>query len=269
LEYEEYKIMYEAEDTHWWYRGMRGVMLRLLNLKSNPTRQPSILDAGCGTGGNLHALELAGYRNLSGFDLSPIALSFCRERGLTDVRQGSITDIPFDADTFDIIVSCDVVTDAGTDNEMTALAELNRVLKPGGRLFLNLPAFGFLRSEHDRATDVARRVTAGEIKLKLQQAGFRIKRATYWDMFLFPIVVAVRLFRRERPEDLGNPARSDIVLPRAPFNFALTTVVRLEGLMLNYINLPIGSSVAVVAVKPHPGAAGSRAAQSGPGGGAA
>jgi SAM-dependent methyltransferase len=250
LEYEEYKIMYEAEDTHWWYRGMRGVMFGLLNLKQNPSRQPRILDAGCGTGGNLHALEVAGYHNLSGFDLSPIALEFCRKRGLTDVRQGSITDIPFGDDSFDIVVSCDVVTDAGTDNEMTALAELFRVLKPGGRLFLNLPAFSFLRSEHDRATDVARRVTLGEIKHKLGQAGFLTRRATYWDMFLFPIVVVVRLFRRERPEDLGNPARSDIVLPRAPFNLALTTVVQLERALLHYVNLPVGSSVAVVAVKP-------------------
>jgi len=250
LEYEEYKIMYEAEDTHWWYRGMRGVMFRLLSLSKRPSRQPRILDAGCGTGGNLYALERAGYTDLSGFDLSPIALEFCHKRGLDHVRQGSITDIPFDSDTFDIIVSCDVVTDAGTDNEMTALHELYRVLRPGGRLFLNLPAFSFLRSEHDRATDVARRVTVPEIKRKLTQAGFRMRRSTYWDMFLFPVVVAVRLLRRERPEDLSNPARSDIVLPPAPVNVALTLCVRLEDLLLKQVNLPFGSSVAVVAVKP-------------------
>jgi SAM-dependent methyltransferase len=250
LEFEEYKIMYEAEDTHWWYRGMRGVMFSLLELKERPTRQLGILDAGCGTGGNLHALAGAGYTDLAGFDLSPIALEFCRKRGLENVKQGSITDIPYEEGTFDIVVSCDVVTDAGTDNEMTALAELFRVLKPGGRLFLNLPAFGFLRSEHDRATDVARRVTRPEIKQKLRQVGFHVKRTTYWDMFLFPVVVLVRLLRRERPDDLTNPARSDIVLPPAPVNLALTVCVKAEQLLLRLIDLPVGSSVAVVAVKP-------------------
>src|SRR5438067_8293474 len=104
--------MYEAEDTHWWYRGMRGVMFSLLDLKERPARQPHILDAGCGTGGNLHALAQSGYTNLAGFDLSPIALEFCRKRGLDNVKQGSITDIPYEEGTFDIVVSCDVVTDA-------------------------------------------------------------------------------------------------------------------------------------------------------------
>lgn len=250
MEFAEYKIMYEAEDTHWWYRGMRGVMFRLLKLRKNPTRQPIILDAGCGTGGNLHALDEAGYENLSGFDLSPIALSFCRERGLDHVRQGSITEIPFDANSFDIVVSCDVVTDAGNENEMRALGELYRVLKPGGRLFLNLPAFGFLRSEHDRATDVARRVTRPEIVGKLAEVGFIVRRATYWNLILFPVVVAVRILRRENPEDLDAPARSDIVLPPAPINTLLTLCVLIEYRLLRFVNLPLGSSVAVVASKP-------------------
>jgi SAM-dependent methyltransferase len=250
VEFEEYKIMYEAEDAHWWYRGMRGVMFEMLGLKRNSPRQPSIIDAGCGTGGNLQSLELAGYHDLHGFDLSPIALEFCHKRGLQNVRQGSITDIPFDSDSFDIAYSCDVVTDAGTENEMTALGELYRVLKPGGRLFLNLPAFGFLRSEHDRATAIARRVTRPEIERKLAQVGFRVKRATYWNMLLFPVVVAVRLLRRERPNDLSSPARSDIVLPSPPVNFALSMCTHLEQLLLRVTNLPFGSSVAVVAIKP-------------------
>jgi SAM-dependent methyltransferase len=250
VEFEEYKIMYEAEDTHWWYRGMRGVMFEMLGLRRDPLRQPAIVDAGCGTGGNLHALDSAGYRNIFGFDLSPIALEFCQMRGLRDVRQGSITNIPFDSDTFDIAYSCDVVSDAGTDNEMAALNELYRVLKPGGRLFLNLPAFGFLRSEHDRATDIARRVTRNEIERKLVQVGFRVRRATYWNTLLFPVVVAVRLIRRERPNDLASPARSDIVLPSPPLNFALTMCMGMEHFLLRLFNLPFGSSVSVVAIKP-------------------
>jgi SAM-dependent methyltransferase len=242
--------MYEAEDTHWWYRGMRGVMFAMLGLDRAHARTLHILDAGCGTGGNLHALEKAGYHNIEGFDLSPIALEFCRKRGLANVRPGSITGIPFPDNSFDLVISCDVVTDAGTDNEMTALHELFRVLRPGGRLFLNLPTYSFLRSEHDRAVDVARRVTRREIDAKLRQAGFSVRRATYWNTLLFPVVVAVRLLRRERPQDLDDPARSDIVLPAPPINAFLTFCVRSERQLLRFIDLPFGSSVGVVALKP-------------------
>ena len=250
MEYEEYRIMYEAEDTHWWYRGMRGVMSTLLGLGKAQGKGARILDAGCGTGGNLHALDVRGFRNLEGFDLSPVALEFCHRRRLHSVRPGSITDIPFEDGSFDLVISCDVVTDAGTENEMRALRELLRVLKPGGRLFLNLPAYSFLRSEHDRATAVARRVTKREITGKLRQAGFHVKRATYWNMLLFPVVVAVRLLRREKEGDLDDPARSDIVLPPAPVNLFLSACVGLEHLLLRVLNLPFGSSVAVVAIKP-------------------
>ncbi|HET9495710.1 MAG TPA: methyltransferase domain-containing protein [Chloroflexia bacterium] len=250
MEYAEYKIMYEAEDTHWWYRGMRGSMFALLRLHADHKRELTILDAGCGTGGTLNALRKAKYSRLEGFDLNPIALEFCHKRGLDHVRLGSITDIPYPDDTFDIVISCDVVTDAGTDNEGAALRELYRVLRPGGRLFLNLPAFAFLRSEHDRATDVARRVTRREITARLEGAGFVVKRASYWNMFLFPVVVAVRLLRREAEDEKEDPARSDIVLPSGPVNTVLSALVRFEAKLMRYVNLPFGSSVVTLAAKP-------------------
>lgn len=250
MEFEEYKIMYEAEDTHWWYRGLRGVMFNLLQLDRAKGRALKILDAGCGTGGNLNALRLAGQTKAVGFDLSNVALGFCKQRGLDNVRHGSITDVPFPEDSFDIAISCDVLNDAGNEDETVALRELYRVLKPGGKLFLNLPAFSFLRSEHDRATSVAHRYTKGEISRKLGAAGFIVKRVTYWNMLLFPIVVSVRLLSREKPEDLHNPARSDIVLPPPLVNNILSGFEWIEHHLLRYIDLPIGSSVAVVARKP-------------------
>ena len=169
------------------------------------------------------------------------------------MREGSITAIPFAENSFDIIISCDVVTDAGTDNEMMAFEELYRVLKPGGRLFLNLPAHEFLRSEHDRAVAVARRVTRSEVVRKLGRVGYRVRRATYWNAFLFPVVAAVRILRREDAKDLQSTARSDIVVPFAPVNALLSGVVWLERVVLRFVNLPFGSSVAVVAVKPRAG----------------
>ena len=135
MEFEEFKIMYQAEDTHWWYRGLRGVMFRLLGLRNPRRRCMQILDAGCGTGGTLQALQDAGFTRTEGFDLSKVALEFCNMRGLNGMKRGSITDIPFGDCSFDVVISCDVLNDVGTPNEQKALTELYRVLKPRGYLF--------------------------------------------------------------------------------------------------------------------------------------
>jgi SAM-dependent methyltransferase len=249
LEFEEFRIMYEAEDTHCWYRGLRGVLFLLAGLNEPRAKDRKILDAGCGTGGTLNALRSAGFQNLEGFDINPPALHFCKERGLSHVRIGSITDIPFDSDSFDLVISNDVLNDAGTPNEAAALTEIFRVLKPGGRVFLNLPAFNFLRGEHDIATDVARRYTKKEISRQLRQAGFRVKRVTYWNMLLFPVLALLRVFRRDTRTDTKS-ARSDIVLPPRIINDALTLIFKLELRLIRLFDLPFGSSVAVVGVKP-------------------
>lgn len=250
MEFEEYRIMHDAEDVHWWYHGLRGVMYTMLGLDRPHAGQPLILDAGCGTGGTLRKLQQSGFNNTLGFDYSADALHFCKERGLDNVCQGSLMGIPFPSNTFSIVISCDVVNDGGLPDEMLALREMYRVLKPGGRVFLNLPAYTFLRGEHDMATSVVRRYTAGSISRKLEQAGFRVRQATHWNMFLFPVVLAVRLVSRVRGLDPEKQARSDINVPPKPANMLLTAVLNVERALLRHANLPFGSSVAVVAVKP-------------------
>lgn len=247
MEYAEYKIMYEAEDVHWWYRGLRGTLFTMLRLDRTDSRGLRFLDAGCGTGGNLDALQRAGY-DAQGFDFSPVAVEFCRARGLNKVGLGSITDIPYPDSGFDVVISCDVLNDAGTGDEERALEEIYRVLRPGGRVFLNLPAFSFLKGEHDRATDVAHRYTKGEIRRKLKRAGFVPVRLSYWNMLLFPAVLAVRLVRHGRGGK--DEPRSDITVPAAPANWILTRLMNIERGLVNVIDLPVGSSLAVVAKRP-------------------
>ena len=251
MEREEYRIMYEAEDTHWWYRGLRNSMLTLLKLDRGKSRHILILDAGCGTGGNLQYLKQAGFTNLDGFDFSQHALELCRERGLHHVKIGSITEIPYPDNHYDVVISCDVLNDKGIHDDCIALRELYRVLKPGGLLFLNLPALKLLSGQHDQATSIARRYTRRSISEKLEREGFRLRRVTYRNMLLFPLIFVVRKLRRSSAEG-DAPARSDISLPPAPLNAALTLMMKLESLLLRYLDLPIGSSVSVVAQKPRP-----------------
>lgn len=248
----EYETMYQAEDRHWWYVGLRTVMFKLLDLPRHPQsqalKQMRILDAGCGTGGTLNRLRA--YPCAVGFDYSPIALSFCHKRGLNNVRPGSIGAIPFPDCEFDLAVSLDVMCDAGTPPESVILAELYRVLKPGGRLYLNLPAYSWLRGEHDLAAGVVRRYTAASLTALLRQAGFAVARLTYWNTLLFPLVLAVRLSSRLGMPTDPNAARSDVKVPFTPLNRTLTNLVRLEAAWLPGHDLPFGSSLACVAFKP-------------------
>lgn len=248
MDFREYEVMYRAESAHWWYRGLRAVLFGQTGLDRAASRQWRILDAGCGTGGNLQALPA--HRRVQGFDYAAAAIHFCRERGLGNVTQASILAIPFPDNTFDLVYSADVLNALGDGRDTAGLREIYRVLKPGGRLFVNLPAYPFLRSEHDAAAAVLHRYTGPELRRKLKTAGFRIRRLSHWNLILFPIVLTVRLARRQGANLDDSQAHSDIQIPALAINQALAAIIRLEALLLRYIDLPVGSSVFALAQKP-------------------
>jgi SAM-dependent methyltransferase len=250
MEFREYEVMYRAESDHWWYRGLRMILFGQTGLARPASRPWRILDAGCGTGGTLAALAQHG--GARGFDYAAAAMHFCRERGLRNVAQASILAIPFPAETFDLVFSADVLSAVGDGPDLQGLREIYRVLKPGGRLFVNLPAYPLLHSEHDAAAGVIHRYTGAELRRKLQATGFRVRRLSHWNLFLFPIVLAVRLARRQGATLADTEARSDIKVPPRPINEALAAIIRLESFLLRYVDLPIGSSVIALAQKPAP-----------------
>jgi SAM-dependent methyltransferase len=247
---EEFEQMYRAEDRLWWYLALRRQVIAALGLDraSHEGVPPRSLDAGCGTGGM--SARLRPYGRVFGIDLAPYAAAICREgRGLRETAVASITALPFPADCFDYAVSLDVISDAGTGNDALAVAELARVLRPGGRACLNLPAYRWLAGEHDLAVETKRRYTRGEVRDLLVAAGFVVERITYWNCALLPLVAASRAASRLRGRT-ASAARSDVTVPAAPLNAALGTIARLEGRVLRRVDLPAGSSLLAVARKP-------------------
>ncbi len=202
------------------------------------------LDAGCGTGGLLRALsQMPQGVAWFGVELDPQAAARARAKSGRAVAAGSVEALPHGAGTFDVVVCADVLSHALVDPQR-ALAELYRVLKPEGLLVLNLPAYPWLLSRHDRAVHNARRFTAGQVRAALARQGFAVRASSYWNTLLFPLMLTRRLLAAR------DNAKSDVVAYPRPLDAAFAAALGLERVWLRSgIGLPFGGSLLVVAQK--------------------
>jgi len=235
--------MYQVEDTLWWYQGMEAITRRVIERSYARGQKLNVLDAGCGTGAAMGFL--AGYGVVTGLDNSPDALHFSRRRGQTRLTRGSVMDLPFPGDVFDLVTSFDVLCSKGVDDEQ-AMREFRRVLVPGGHVILRLPACNWLRGAHDEAVDIAHRYTTGEISARMAQAGLTVQHASYANMWLFPLAVLKRWSERMFPRRSG----SDLTVHFGPLNGLFRRILASEATFVAGLGLPFGLSVFAVGQKP-------------------
>ncbi|MDD5110186.1 MAG: class I SAM-dependent methyltransferase [Patescibacteria group bacterium] len=236
--------MFAFERHHWWFEGRRKVLRGLL-ARYLPDRGVEILDAGCGTGHHLIFLDRLGYRRAQGVDLSPLAIRFCARLGLRNAETGDVTRLRFSAEKFDAVILLDVLEHLADDT--AGLRECWRVLKPGGIAILTVPAFTYLWSHHDEVLGHHRRYRRADLRRLAAATGFTLVRQTYIYCIIFPLVAAYRFvskaFRFDRTSDLEATAE--------PFNSILKLFATIEvGLIRRRVDLPFGTSLAVVLHKP-------------------
>ena len=238
MEPDEYEKMHAVEERMWWYRGLHAAVLGQLTRHSDAGGTAGrVLDAGCGTGGLLKRL---GPKSV-GLDYAAIAARYARSKSVRPVVVGSINDLPFAAGAFAAVVSADVLAHRSVD-ETRALGELRRCLAPSGIVVLNLPAYGWLKSDHDRRVHQDRRYTRSGLVRLLEASGFRAIFTSYWNTILFPLMVARRL--------LLPGGGGDVRLMPAPVEALFRAAVLLESrIVARGIALPFGGSVLAVGVK--------------------
>lgn len=242
----EYRTMYAVEDRHWWYAGMRQITIEVLAAAYPGRTDLRILDAGCGTGAAM--TYLARFGTVTGCDLSPLALEFCGERGLAAIQQASVTALPYGDGQFDLVTSFDVLYHQAVADTNAALREFHRVLVPGGRVMLRLPAYDWLRGRHDTVIHTARRFTAGQVAELLHENRFVVERAGYANSLLFPLALGKRFTERLQSPAAGG--HSDIT-PNPPWLDALLTpVLGLEARWLRRRELPFGLTVLAIGSRP-------------------
>jgi SAM-dependent methyltransferase len=181
------------ERDHWWFCGRRRlVAASIRGLGTPPTAQ--VLDVGCGTGANLRLLVELGYQDVTGLDCSEEAIRWCAEKRLPPVKRGDLCQLPFPGDHFDMILATDVLEHI--DDEGAAVAELHRVLRPGGTLIVTVPAFEGLWGLQDQVSHHKRRYRRDDLTARLRAGGFHVARSFYFNFLLFaPIWLARQLIR--------------------------------------------------------------------------
>jgi SAM-dependent methyltransferase len=245
----EYRRMYAAEGSQWWYAGQRAIVAALLqrelggSWRAGRQEPPRLLDAGCGTGGNLAAL--AGLARGYGVDLAPEAIAFCRARGVTAVR-GSVLALPLRDGAFELVTSLDVIYHAWVSDDRAAVAEMERVLAPGGLLLVRVPALRALWGAHDVEVQSRHRYTRDELVTLLTGCGLELRRVSYCNSLLVPLL----LVRRSLDRLLAREG-SDVGFLPAPLEWAFRSVLRLEAAFLGRGgSFPIGASLVALARKP-------------------
>jgi ubiquinone/menaquinone biosynthesis C-methylase UbiE len=199
MELEEYTKLAELEDRMWYYRSLHGHIARELDAwtRNGTARSPAVLDAGCGTGGLILRLRRSrpSWR-FTGIDFMPRACELARERcgPEVDIQVASVTNLPFPNESFDAVVSNDVLCQV--ENPDVAVAEFYRVLRPGGIAVINVPAYMWMWSYHDDACQSKHRFTRAELRQHLTAAGFTDRRVTHWNALPFPAIWARRKLGR-------------------------------------------------------------------------
>jgi SAM-dependent methyltransferase len=244
MEQHTYAIMDEVEGSHWWFVGRRAILesflSRIFNDPKSETKNPKILDVGCGTGANLEML--AQFGDAEGVDVSDDALEFCRIKGLK-TQKGLAEQLPYADETFDLVTALDVVEHL--DDDLAGLRDMFRVLKHGGKSLIFVPAFMWLWGVQDDISNHRIRYTKKQIVERLQLAGFEIERATYANITFFPPILIGRALMKLtgfRPESENN-------ITIGALNGFMGKIFSSERYWLKKANFPFGVSIVIVAKK--------------------
>jgi SAM-dependent methyltransferase len=236
-----------AEARHFWFRGFRAFVTPLLRQAVAGRPAPRILDCGCGTGANLELL--AQFGRPFGFDLSEIGPRLAREAGRRGVARASVAAVPFPSVSFDVVTSFDVLYSLDDAVEGAAIAEMHRVLKPGGFAIVNVAAMEALRGDHSVLSHEIRRYSRPMLRDRLARAGFSVVRVTYTNFSLVGPLLLSRAVQRRRGLRKETEAQQEITVPIAPVNAILTGALLAESVWLRWFDAPAGSSLLCLAQK--------------------
>ncbi len=231
-----YIDMDKTESNHWWFTARRLIMVEILK-SLNLSADAKILEIGCGTGGNLNILSEFGKVSAIEMDANAHEIASEKTNNSYDIRVGSFpSDIPFKDEKFDLICMLDVLEHI--ENDTQTLIEIQKLLTPSGKIFITVPAYQWLYGVHDKFLHHKRRYSAETLSRRIP-SGLVITKISYFNMFLFPLAVMVRL----KDKFANNTSTTGTDLPPKIINKLFEIIFRSERYLLKYLNLPFGLSL--------------------------
>lgn len=233
-----YDRMAALEDSHWWFVARRRLVASLIDRFTPAQRPARVLEAGCGTGGNLDMLSR--YGTLRAFEYDDIAREIARRKSGVEIEAGALPDrVPYAAETFEIILLLDVLEHV--EDDVGALAALRDRLAGNGRLLVTVPAFPSLWSRHDVTHHHFRRYTRRSLADVADAAGLEVDRVFYFNSLLLPVAMAVRWLKaitgRDTPDD---------EMPAPWLNAMLCRIFGAERHLVGRIPMPAGLSCGAI-----------------------
>jgi SAM-dependent methyltransferase len=230
----------ELEERHWWYVGRRRLFAREL-ARHGVGPEAAVLDIGIGAGANLRMLRDLGLTGVTGLDFSDEAIRFCGEKGFGGLIRGDICALPFAGASFDFVLATDIIEHV--DDDVGALKEIRRVLRPGGTVLVSVPAFDQLWGLQDRISHHRRRYRLAPLANKFEQTGLRLSRAFYFNYLMFlPIWIVRRLIDR-----LHIEIESETRLVSPSINRICDAIFHADIATAPLIRPPFGVSILMVA----------------------
>jgi len=237
-----YDRMNEQEATHWWFTARRQIIRKTIKELVNLPDNAKILEAGCGTGGNLTMLQELG--ELDAFEYDQGARQIAQAKADMSIPAGELpSKLPHGATKYDLIGLFDVLEHI--EDDCATLSSLGQRLTEGGKIFVTVPALPWLWSRHDERHHHYRRYTRASLQKTVGDAGLRLKHSFYANYLLLPVAIGLRaakaLFKSDAPDDIQPPHW---------LNRALYRVFSAETHLIGRIAMPVGLSVFAVLEKP-------------------
>lgn len=239
-----YELKYQSlEKLSCWFIGRRDLIFKLLQ-KEN--RNSKILDVGCSGGVLIEFLAEQGFKNIQGIDKSPEAIKLCRHKGIKNVFQRAGEKTEFGDACFDIIIASDVLEHI--ENDCLAVAEWHRIVTPGGKLIVFVPAFNFLWGQHDEINQHYRRYSRSGLTTVLATNKFTLEKISYWNFILFLPVAWLRILQNAFSKSNKHGGEHLYKLNRI-VNGLLIELLKVENRFLGKFTFPFGISLFAVARK--------------------
>lgn len=233
----------KIEATHWWFVVRRHLFATLIE-KTGISRDATVVDIGTGTGANLRLLTQMGFVDVTGIDPSEHAAHWCAEKNLGNVRTGDIRALPLTDSSVDLLLATDVIEHVNEDDQ--AVAEIRRVLRPGGTALITVPAFPSLWGLQDIKSHHYRRYRMTPFLKLLEQSGLVVENNFYFNYLLFaPIYVARQIIRLA-----GVELSSENEVNNPVLNRVLSFVFRLDVMTAPFLKPPIGVSILALVRRP-------------------